>query len=424
MNKHAHNLLVQIHLFVCKYQEECDLLMTLYDGTAQKAITENYVVKWGRQGLARDLDQFDNNRVLFTDLSSADLNRKSVFLVCYAVRIGAMEMREHDAKRSSVASQMLMGVGGRKSSQTSLNSIGTSEQHLLRRPFGVAAVDLTPILKKPDDFKNNVDLPFILCDRETLDSTLRKLVTNKDLGKLDSKLVVSLELLHGDAKQVREEYPHLVHCNVPFARKMGFPEVIFPGDVRNDLYLTLVCGEFTKGGAASKSSDKNIEVTVTVCNEKGALVPNVIAMGAGVPPLSEYKSVIYYHDDKPRWHETFRIQVPIDDFKHCHLRFMFKHRSSNESKDKNEKPFALSYVKLMQDNGTTLQHTDHRLVVYRLDHKKYDRESSFNYFTLPSQVSELVQTPKPSAVGFSLCAKDFLEINTNLCSTKLTQNGE
>lgn len=50
------------------------------------------------------------------------------------------------------------------------------------------------------------------------------------------------------------------------ARKMGFPEVILPGDVRNDLYLTIAYGEFSKG---SKSSDKNIENVVTVCNEKG-----------------------------------------------------------------------------------------------------------------------------------------------------------
>lgn len=55
-----------VHAFVCKHQEDSDLLLTLYDGDEMKAITENYVVKWGRQGLARDLDQFDNHRVLFT----------------------------------------------------------------------------------------------------------------------------------------------------------------------------------------------------------------------------------------------------------------------------------------------------------------------------------------------------------------------
>lgn len=61
-------------------------------------------------------------------------------------------------------------------------------------------------------------------------------------------------------EKVRDENPHLVLGNVAIARKMGFPEVILPGDVRNDLYLTLINGEFSKG---SKSTDKNVEVTVS-----------------------------------------------------------------------------------------------------------------------------------------------------------------
>lgn len=200
---------------------------------------------------------------------------------------------------------------------------------------------------------------------------------------------------------------------------MGFPEVIFPGDVRNDLYLTLVCGEFSKG---TKTSERNIEVTVTVCNEKGNVVPGVLTMGAGVEMLNDYKSVIYYHDDKPKWNETFKIQVPIDEFKHCHLRFTYKHRSSNDTKDRNEKPFGLSYVKLMQDNGTTLQHQSHQLAIYKIDYKKYDNDTAFNYFTLPSQIHELQKSSKPTAPGFVLSQKDFLTIETNLCSTKLTQD--
>lgn len=105
-------------------------------------------------------------------------------------------------------------------------------------------------------------------------------------------------------QQIKEEFPHLVHGNVAFARKMGFPEVIFPGDVRNDLYLTLISGEFSKG---SKSSDKNIEVTAAVCDEKGTVIPGIITLGAGAAMMNEYKSVIYYHDDKPKWHETFKV---------------------------------------------------------------------------------------------------------------------
>lgn len=65
-NRFSHNLMVKVEAFVCKYQDDSDLLLTLYDGDEMRALTENYVVKWGRQGMARDLDEFANHRVMFT----------------------------------------------------------------------------------------------------------------------------------------------------------------------------------------------------------------------------------------------------------------------------------------------------------------------------------------------------------------------
>ncbi len=41
------------------------------------------------------------------------------------------------------------------------------------------------------------------------------------------------------------------------------------GDVRNDIYITLLQGEFKRGG---KTSDKNVEVTMCVCNEDGEVL--------------------------------------------------------------------------------------------------------------------------------------------------------
>lgn len=114
-----------------------------------------------------------------------------------------------------------------------------------------------------------------------------------------------------------------------------------------------------------------------------------MTLGGGAPSIDEYRSVIYYHEDKPRWCETFKIAIPIEEFKQAHLKFAFKHRSSNEAKDKSEKPFALSYVRLMQRNGTTLQDIQHELLVYKLEQKKYD-ESDISYLKLPSTRGELV----------------------------------
>lgn len=130
--------------------------------------------------------------------------------------------------------------------------------------------------------------------------------------------------------------------------------------------------------------------------------------------------MIYYHEDKPQWHETFKIAIPIEEFKTSHIKFLFKHRSSNEYKDKNEKSFAMAYVKLMQDEGTTLKDAKHNLVVYKIDYKKLSNE--LDYFNLPSTEDELKTNPKRQSGGYNHSTKDNFLIASNICSTKLTQN--
>ncbi|XP_020283330.1 dedicator of cytokinesis protein 1 isoform X3 [Pseudomyrmex gracilis] len=417
---YSHIFFVSVRNFVCKMAEDVELLLTLYDGREMKAITENYVVSWSKEGLARDIDQLHNLRVLFTDLGSRDLTRDKVYLACYVIRVGGMEAKELDHRRSSVAQ---------------INQTKPKSMENMRRPFGVAAMDITLFItgKLEGDVEQHHFIPFIHCEKDSLDGVLRRIISQKETNIQrhvngntanvtgGQGLWTSLKLLRGDPKQVRDENPHLVLGNVAIARKMGFPEVILPGDVRNDLYLTLISGEFSKG---SKSTDKNVEVTVKVCNEQGVAIPGVITLGGGAPQIDEYHSVIYYHEDKPRWCETFKIAIPIEEFRQAHLKFTFKHRSSNEAKDRCEKPFALSYVRLMQRNGTTLQDIQHELLVYKLEQKRYD-ENDISYFKLPStrgELAELNMEKKPSYGTLTLSSKDSFLIATNICSTKLTQN--
>lgn len=139
--------------------------------------------------------------------------------------------------------------------------------------------------------------------------------------------------------------------------------------------------------------------------------------------MDEYRSVIYYHEDKPQWFETFKVAIPIEEFKTSHLKFYFKHRSSNELKDKNEKPFAMAYVKLMQDVGTTLTDNEHCLVVYKIDYKKFN-DHSIDYYQLPSTMLELRScNNKVQVPGLFNTGKESFIIRSNICSTKLTQNG-
>uniref|UniRef100_A0A8K9X109 Dedicator of cytokinesis 1 n=1 Tax=Oncorhynchus mykiss TaxID=8022 RepID=A0A8K9X109_ONCMY len=379
-------LFVTLKNVVCKIGEDAEVLMSLYDPVESKFISENYLVRWSSQGLVKDIDQLHNLRSVFTDLGSEDLKREKISFVCQIVRVGRMELRDNNTKKLTSG---------------------------LRRPFGVAVMDVTDIITgKMDDEDKQHFIPFHCSD-----------LTDNMSYSLFPGLWVTLKLLPGDIHQIRKDFPHLVDRSTAVARKMGFPEIIMPGDVRNDIYVTLVQGEFDKG---SKSTPKNVEVTMTVYDEDGKKLENVMFPGAGDEGILEYKSVIYYQIKQPRWFETIKVAIPIEDVNRSHLRFTFRHRSSQESKDKSEKIFALSFVKLMRYDGTTLRDGEHDLIVYKAEAKKL--EDSSLYLNLPATKVELEEKGLSTTgkgthnLGNCTISKDSFQIATLVCSTKLTQN--
>ncbi|XP_031525299.1 dedicator of cytokinesis protein 5 isoform X2 [Papio anubis] len=415
---HTYGLYVNFKNFVCNIGEDAELFMALYDPDQSTFISENYLIRWGSNGMPKEIEKLNNLQAVFTDLSSMDLIRPRVSLVCQIVRVGHMELKE-----------------GKK------HTCG------LRRPFGVAVMDITDIIHgKVDDEEKQHFIPFqqiametyirqrqlimsplitshVTGENEPLTSVLNKVIAAKEVNHKGQGLWVSLKLLPGDLTQVQKNFSHLVDRSTAIARKMGFPEIILPGDVRNDIYVTLIHGEFDKG---KKKTPKNVEVTMSVHDEEGKLLEKAIHPGAGYEGISEYKSVVYYQVKQPCWYETVKVSIAIEEVTRCHIRFTFRHRSSQESRDKSERAFGVAFVKLMNPDGTTLQDGRHDLVVYKGDNKKME-DAKF-YLTLPGtkmemeekelQASKNLVTFTPSKDS----TKDSFQIATLICSTKLTQN--
>lgn len=92
-----------------------------------------------------------------------------------------------------------------------------------------------------------------------------------------------MKMYHGQLNQIKEDNP-LLFKNMSLTNKLGFPDVIMPGDVRNDLYLLLERGEFERGG---KSTGKNIEVTVLVLDTEKNLLKVSTSFKERIPNESQ-----------------------------------------------------------------------------------------------------------------------------------------
>ncbi|XP_038868860.1 dedicator of cytokinesis protein 5-like [Salvelinus namaycush] len=414
---HTYSLFVNLKNFVCNIGEDAELLMSLYDPDQSEFISENFLVRWDSMGMPKEIEKLNNLPALFTDLSSSDLIRPRLFLVCQIIRVGSMELKE-----------------------------GKKHTGGLRRPFGVAVMDITDIAHgKADDEEKQHFIPFqqiametyirqrqliispllpsrVIGENEPLTAVFNKVINTREVNHKGQGLFVTLKLLPGDLSQVRKDYPHFVDRTTAIVRKMGFPEIILPGYVRNDIYVTLLQGEFDRG---KKTSPKNVEVMLSVLDNDGNLMEKAIFPGAGYDGITEYKSVIYYQVKQPSWNETVKVTIPIEDVGRCHLRVMFRHRSSQDSRDKSEKPFGMAFVRLMKGDGTTLRDGRHDLIVYKVDAKK--SEDAKTYLTLPGSWAEVEEKERQTGKNFNHSGvipltKDSFQIGTLTCSTKLTQN--
>uniref|UniRef100_H2Y985 Dedicator of cytokinesis 2 n=1 Tax=Ciona savignyi TaxID=51511 RepID=H2Y985_CIOSA len=407
---HVYSLYIAVKNVVCRIGEEADVLISLYDAKENVFISENYFVRWGSQGLPKNIDMLNTLKAIFTDLGSKDLLREKIYLVCKIIRIGRMELKESDNKKRASG---------------------------LRRAFGAAVMDITSIMKGTegsDEDKQALNICRVSGENENLQQVITRAISSKgDIHHKGQGLWVSLKMLEGDLKTIRHDFQHIIDRTTAEVRKMGFPEIIMPGDVRNDLYVTIVQGEFEKG---IKSSQKNVEVTMCVCNDDGHVIPMVVSMGAGEDAESQYRSHVYYQNKTPKWMETVKVGIPIEDFYSAHLRFTYRHRSTFENKDKAEKDFGLSYVRLMRKEGTTLQDGVHNLLVYKVESRRLEPNDAKKYLSLPSSRDEMDNFPKtksgtsPSGhnrlfnhrvEGFTM-SRDSFQISTLVCSTKLTQN--
>uniref|UniRef100_A0A3P9IQ12 Dedicator of cytokinesis 4b n=1 Tax=Oryzias latipes TaxID=8090 RepID=A0A3P9IQ12_ORYLA len=384
----THHLFVHVKsLMSANLGEELEVFFHIYDGREGRPLSERFFVRLNKSGLPKSPEKTERQCTLFVDLGSSDL-RKDVYIVVHIIRIGRM------------------GAGEKKNL--------CSVQY--RRPLGCAVVSIADLLTA--DSKDDHLLKVYTCNTESEwyqihENIIKKANSRYNLSGSNTGLAVALQLLHGDIEQLRREYMVLFTRGVSITRKLGFSDIIMPGEMRNDLYITLERGEFEKGG---KSVARNVEITVYVLDSDGQILKSHAAAGSGEPGGDEYHSLVLYHNNSPRWAEQIKLPIPVDMFRGSHVRFEFRHCST---KDKGEKKlFGYSFVPLMQEDGRTLPDGTHELIIHKCEENTNLADCS-RYLKLPCSKANL-----PSNNQTLKSTKESFWITSFLCSTKLTQNGE
>uniref|UniRef100_A0A3Q2WMG5 Dedicator of cytokinesis 3 n=1 Tax=Haplochromis burtoni TaxID=8153 RepID=A0A3Q2WMG5_HAPBU len=392
-----HHLLVNLKSFTYNsIGEDTDIFFSLYDLREGKTLSEKFMVRLNKNGGPKNPEKVDRLCALFTDLSNKDMKR-DLYIVSQVIRTGRMLL--NDSKKGPPHVQY-------------------------RRPYGCAVLAMSDVLQTISELKEEKDfvLKVYTCNNENEwyqihENIIRKSSTKYTAPSTNYGLIISLQLLRGDMEQVRRENPLIFSRGVAITRKLGFPDVIMPGDIRNDLYLTLERGDFERGG---KSVQKNIEVTIYVLYADGEILKDCISLGSGEPNVPEHRSFVLYHNNSPRWSEVIKLPIPIDRFRGSHLRFEFRHCST---KDKGEKKlFGFAFTPLMREDGTTLSDESHELYVYKCDENTTFSNHAL-YLGLPCCKEDFNSCPNiPSSLIFQRSMKETFWISTQLSSTKLTQN--
>uniref|UniRef100_A0A672S2J5 Dedicator of cytokinesis protein 4-like n=1 Tax=Sinocyclocheilus grahami TaxID=75366 RepID=A0A672S2J5_SINGR len=201
----THHLFVHLKsLMSSNLGEELEVFFFIYDSRENKPLSERFFVKLNKNGLPKFPEKTERQCTLFVDLGSGDL-RKDVYIVVHIIRIGRM------------------GAGEKKNT--------CNVQY--RRPFGCAVVSIADLLTA--DSKDDHLLKVYACNTESdwsqiHDNIIKKVNSRYNLSGSNTGLAVALQLLHGDIEQLRREYMVLFTRGVSITKKLGFSDVIMPGE--------------------------------------------------------------------------------------------------------------------------------------------------------------------------------------------------
>ncbi|KAG6331845.1 hypothetical protein ID866_7243 [Astraeus odoratus] len=455
-----YHIFLDLRAFVatfCASGETAELFFSIYKHSdAPRFVTEEFCVILNHNGVpAREGGSTVRARTLFIDIAQSDA-QDTLFLVCRIVRSGAMKM----ASNMSSGAPGTGGIvdGGRRPSESSLSisehGLSTPKSSVTqftptletinyRRPFGCAVLELTQLSKMVAEGAEVSPLrehtmPIYVPTNEALFSMLHQDIIANNSKEYEKSpraemVAAALKIFHGESSTIIRENMSLLQ-DIPLTYRLGFPDVVFPGDVRNELYIKLWSGDFPTSHVPSNRLSmvnlarpgpmaQNIQVTMEVRDSQGNQVERVISLGSGEPSVTYFHSMVFARNNQPTFGELIKLQLPLHGIPDWHLFFTFRNRAGNRALGP-ERPFAFAFQPLFPGQGAFLEDGSHILVLYKAD--KLNQITPEMYLSsspwhLPNQRPEqLAISPELQRLAPPL--RDTLTIRSSLCSTKFTQN--
>ncbi|KNC55049.1 uncharacterized protein AMSG_10645 [Thecamonas trahens ATCC 50062] len=343
------------------------------ESSPYETITDEFQLRLTHQGMPFNVDDIGNIRFAFSDLNEEDLARE-LYLVCRVVRKGKMQA-DDSKQRTTKQFRRLFGIAMLPLDFKSLATKRSAEEHMF-------SIYQTPA-------KPNMD-PDLLT--HMLFGTGIAQVVPQSVG-----VAVELQILNG--AYTPESYAAKGYANVSLISKLSFPDVILPGESRNDLYVTLHGAELSK-------DLRNCMVVVNVVNPDGRNVDGCLTINGKPESLSTFESCVCYHETKPRWAEKFCLNIEPSLAKVAHLRFSLVQCTTSDNTDK-EVGFA--FLPLTTADGAFVANEVFSLNVYKPP--KDAGKLSPTYYLTETDPKKLVPRKQ-----------ETITVSIQLTSTLLTQN--
>ncbi|KAF6760011.1 cytoplasmic protein [Ephemerocybe angulata] len=461
-----YHIFLDLRAFVaslCAPGETAELFFSLWTKHSCQFLTEDFCAILNHNGvLARDPSS--RIRTLFTDLSVSDV-QDPIYLVCRIVRNGALKIGSdassgtpsngkgtESISRSESFSPLATGNSywADDTSPTSPHPGSRNFGEQFRRPFGCAVLELTDLAKmlaEQSDVSNLREhtIPIYVPTNETSFSMIHQNIINGHMKEFEKSsraesLALSVKFFRGDLPTVVRENMTILQ-DIPHTLRLGFPDAVFPGETRNELYVKLWCGDFTASHSGSGRlsvasfargtigpTGSNVQITVEVRDSDGQTVPNVICQGSGEPPLTQFHSIVFQRCNEPTFGELLKLRLPSEGIPDWHLFFTFRNRASRSSTkasvDLSDKPYAFAFQPLFPDANTFVKDGSHTLLLYRAD--KLNTISAETYLASPCRLLQGQKVEQISVSGDMLRLappiRDTLTIRSSLCSTRFTHN--